>query len=326
MIEKSFRLSSGFWHVFFPNSNKLFSPQNIPLEIWDIEKKAKERKWNPGIYGIKSIVFSSSGDKFVIEGGWVTNRARTEYYVFETDSLNCIDEFFIPVRCTNVKFTNGDKNLIFGTWYGDIFYYCLETKELAKQFTLSEAYKFDLIHQGKSTNKLYFVTTKIAAENASWFDFIFEYDVTEKAGKKMHFDEIIAPYERNGKTYNTSIKGLTLHNENLAILATTYGGKIDDDMVDNAKVYVYNIATKETILIKENFKTPTIFDRGSSIVWNNSGSKLVFIGLCEVSIVDFETRSETIIPFERATSVAFSNCDTGLAVGGDKAKLFRVNI
>ena len=324
MIEKSFRLSNGFWHVFFPNSNKLFSPQNIPLEIWDIDKRVKECKWNPGIYGIKNIVFSSSGDKFVIKGGWVTNRARTECYVFETDSLNCIDEFSISVKCTNVKFTNNDKNLVFGTWYGDIYDYCLETKVLTKQFTLSEAYKFNLIHHGESNNKLYFSATKIATEHESWFYFIFEYDVAEKTGKTMYFNDITAPFEKDGKTYNTSIQGLTLHNENLAILATVYGGEIDGDMVDNAKVYVYNIGTKETILIKENFKTPTIFARESSIAWNNTGSKLAFIGFYEVCIIDFESGKETTIPFEKATSVAFSNCDKGLAVGGNKAKLFKI--
>jgi len=326
MIEKSFRLSNGFWHKFLPNSNKLFSPQNIPIEIWGIDKRVKEHKWNPGIYGIKNIAFTNNGDKFVISGGWTTaSPNKSEFKIYDIDTFNCIDEFFIMEYCTNPKFTNDDKNIIFGTREGNIYNYCLEEKSLINQYSL-EHHTFKLIHHGKHNNKLYMSATKKANGINTWAEhFIFEYDILDNKGNRIDFSDTITPYEINGKA-GSSLSGLALSNNNLAILTTSYGKneKESGELIGEAKSYVYNTSTGKVTLIKEAYKIKHVFDNYSCIAWNNSGSKLAFIGLHEVYVIDNGNNSETIIPFESATSVEFSNCDTGIAVGGKKAKIFKI--
>ena len=326
MIEKTFRLSNGFWHKFLPNSNKLFSPQNIPLEIWDIDKRVKERKWNPGIYGIDNIAFSNSGDIFVVCGGWTTaNPNKSEFKIYDTDTLNCIDEFYLMEYCTNPKFINDDKSIIFGTREGNIYNYCLAEKSLMIKYSLIN-HVFHLIHHGKHSSKLYMSVTKKASEQNNWAEhFIFEYDILENKGKRIDFSDKINPYEINGKA-GYGLDGLALFNNHLAILTTSYGKneKENGELIGESKSYIYNISTGKVVLIKEGCKIKRTFDNYSCIVWNNIGSKLAFIGLHEVYVIDIVNKSETIIPFEKATSVEFSNCDTGIAVGGEKAKIFKI--
>ena len=327
MIEKSFRLSSGFRHSFFPNSNKLFSPQNIPIEIWDVAKRAKESKWNPGVYGIQNITFSNRGDKFVICGGWTNaNPNKSEFKIYDTDTLDCIDEFaLMGEHCTNPKFTNDDKNFIFGTWKGDVYAYCLDKKSLTVPYSMN-GHTFGLIHHGKHNGILYMATTKIANEQSNWAErFILAYNVSENKGSRIDFIGEVNPYEINGKA-GCDLAGLAMFNCNLAILTTYYGKaeRENDELIKKAKSYVYNIATGKVALIKEDYKIECMFDNYSCIVWSNNGNKLAFIGLHEVYIIDIESNNETIIPFEGATSVEFSNCGMGLAVGGKKAKLFKI--
>ena len=322
MIEKTFRLSNGFWHKFFPNSNKLFSPQNIPLEIWDIDKRAKESKWNPGVYGLENVVFSNNGDKFVIHGGWITSKApkKSEFKIYETDTMNLIDEFFVAdEKCTNPVFTNDDKHLIFGTWQGNIYNYCIDDKALTNQYSLPN-HSFNLIHHGKHSEQLYIIGTRKATDsNKNPQDYIFEYNVATKNGNQIDVPVVGI----SGQPY-TNIRGLTLHDDKLAIMTTYYGGKENERVVHEAKVYIYDTNSKEIKLVKENFKVRDVFKYCDCITWSNGGNKLAFIGLNEVYIIDIESNYEQAIPFERPSSVAFSNCDTGIAVGGNKAKLFKM--
>ena len=326
MIEKSFRLSNGFWHKFFPNSNKLFSPQNIPLEIWDIGKREKENKWNPGVLGIQNITFSNNGEKFVILGGWTTqNPNKSEFKIYDSNTLDCIDEFLLhDEHCTNPKFTNDDRSLTFGTWSGDVYNYCLDEKSLVKQHSLN-GHSFKMIHHGKHKNKLYMAVTKKAREqNKSVEHFILEYDILESKGNKIDFLGEVNPYEINGKM-GCNLAGVALYNDSLAILTTSTSKNADGKLTAKAKSYAFNITTGKMALIKENFEIrhgPIHYN--SCIAWSNDGSKLAFIGLNEVYIIDVVKNNETVIPFEEATSVEFSNCDTGLAVGGKKAKLFKI--
>jgi hypothetical protein len=314
MINKSFRLSNGFWHKFLPNSNRLFSPQNIPIEIWDVEKQCKEGKFNPGIYGIKSITFSNNGNYFVFHGG--TDYAKSEFKIYETNTLNCIDEFKIMEECSNSKFINEDKSLIFSTWDGNIYKYDIQEKLLEKQFSM-ETHMFTLINNGNFYEIIYIVTSEKTNKNNNVVPFILEYNINEKIGKKVDFTEERNPYEINGKT-NARISGLALSNNNLAILTTHYS----ESGLREAKSYIYDIKNKKVTLIKDKFKTKDVFYNYGCIAWNNDGNKLAFIGINEVYIVNIENNDEETIVFEKATSVEFSNCGKGLAVGGQKAKIF----
>ena len=325
MISKSFRLSNGFWHKFLPNSSKLFSPQNIPIEIWDVDKRARESKWHPGIYGMENLTVSNHGDKFVILGGWITSRPnKSEFKVYDINTLECVDEFFVMEKCTNPKFTYDDKNLIFGTWEGIVYKYCFQEKRLTKQFVL-ENHMFDLAHHGKLNNHLYAAVTKQVDEhNEHPFSFVLEYNVAEKTGKQIYFTDDANAREPDDQSPRWSVCGLALHNEKLAVLMSSYGGTEGGNLVHIAKLYMYDTKTKETTLIKEGFKIRDIFDDYGSIVWNHRGNKVAFIGLHEVYIIAIENSTEITLPFERATSVEFSNCDTGIAVGGEKAKMFKI--
>ena len=321
MIEKSFRLSNAFRHTFLPNSSRLFSPQNIQIEIWDINKRAKESKFHPGIFCMRNIEISNQGNIFVIRGG--CNNGQSEFRIYETDTLNCIDEFSLMEECSNAKFTNDDKCLVFGTWSGNIYSYNIEEKKLAKQFSL-ENHSFNLIHNGKHNNNLYIAAVIKASEHNNYANhYILDYDIAKKTGSQICFaDKINIRRSEDGKVIQVS--GLALHNKKLAILISSYGGKENEKVVSTAKTYIYDTETKEITLIKENFKMRDVFDRHSCIAWSNSGNKLAFIGLNEVYITDTESNDEKAVPFERASSVAFSNCDMGIAVGGDKAKLFKI--
>jgi len=325
MIEKSFRLSNGFWHKFFPNSNKLFSPQNIPLEIWDIDKRIKESKWNPGVYGMENIAFSNSGDKFVICGGWITSKPnKTEFRIYDANTLDCIDEFSLMEKCTNPLFTNDDNSLIFGTWEGNLYSYCLGEKTLTAQFTLKK-HMFNLTHHGRCNDKIYASVTKKSDEQNNYaYDFVLEYDIANKVGTPVHFVDDANTHKMGDKSPVWQIDGLALQNNKLAVMTMTYGGIENGNAFNNASVYLYDTETKKTTLIKENFKASGIFDNYGCITWNNNGSKLTFIGLDEVYVFDVENSCETAMPFERATSVEFSNCGTGLAVGSKKAKLLKI--
>ena len=325
MINKSFRLSNGFWHKFLPNSNKLFSPQNIPIEIWDIEKRVKESKWKPDIYGIENLTFSNKGDKFIIFGGWITSRPnRSEFKIYDIDTFNCIDEFFVMERCTNPKFTDDDKNLIFGTCEGNIYYYSLERRSLTKQHSLKN-HIFYSMHHGELNDQIYIDVTKPVNEHTNYaFSYVLEYDIAKKTRNPIYFTDDANAREPDDQSPIWSVCGLALRNEKLAVLMSSYGGTEDGNVVHTAKAYVYDTQTKETTLIKEGFKIRDIFDSYGCIVWNHHGNKLAFIGLHEIYIVDIENKKEMIIPFERATSIEFSNCDTGIAAGGEKAKLFKI--
>jgi hypothetical protein len=294
------------------------------LEIWDIDKRTKKKKWNPGVYNLENVIFSNNGDKFVVHGGWGTSKdpRKNVFKIYETDTLNLIDEFFVMVeKCTNPIFTNDDKNLIFGTREGNIYSYCIDNKELTKQYSHAN-HSFNLIHQGKHEGRLYISETRIATDvNRYWQDYIFEYDIATRNGHQVDIPNIGII----DQGYNWSIVGLTLHKDQLGILTTRYGGEENEKVVHDAKAYIYNIGSKELKLLKENFKVKDVFYTESCIVWNNSGSKLAFIGLKEFYIFDIENNQEQALPFERSTSVVFSNCDTGIAVGGDKAKIFKVS-
>ena len=321
MVLKSFRLSYGFWHRFFPNSSKLVSPQSILFEIWDIEKRVRENKWNPGITGVENVTFSNIGDKFVITGGWHTSSPnKSTLRIYDADTLNCIDEFSLMEPCSNPKFTCDDKNLIFGTREGKIYDYCLEEKTLTAIYSL-EGHMINLIHHGKHNNRLYVSATKVANEQNNWAeDFILEYNIEEHRGRKINFADENSIYKLLGQP-GGRLSGLSLFGENLAILTTRYYDKVASE----AKTHIYNTASGKLALVKENFKVSSDpFDENSCIVWNNSGNKLAFIGVEEVYVVDIESNSETAIQFENATSVEFSNCGMGLAVGGEKAKLFKI--
>ena len=324
MINKEFRLSKGFWHRFFPNSNKLFSPQNIPLEIWDIDKRGKESKWNPGIYGIEDLTFSNKGDKFVIHGGWITsNPNKTQYKIYDIHTFDCIDEFEIMEKCSNPVFTNDDKNLMFCTNNGNIYCYNIGKKLLEKHFSI-EKHMFQSINTGKHNGVIYISGAQPKAIKDNWTAyFIFEYDIEQRRGKKLEFSEKRNPNEKVEET-NAHIHGLALNKNDLAIMTSIYAGNVDGQSVNESKVYVYNTDTKKIKLIKESFKIKGgVFDELGSIVWSQDG-KLAFIGLNEVYIFDMENNLEKTIIHNRATSLEFSNCGTGIAVGGSKAKLYKI--
>jgi hypothetical protein len=106
-------------------------------------------------------------------------------------------------------------------------------------------------------------------------------------------------------------------------MTSFYAGEEHGNIVHESKVYIYNIDSHAVKLIKENFKTKDVFYDLGSIAWSNDG-KLSFIGLDEIYIVDIENNIEKAIKHEKATSVEFTNCGIGIAVGGTKTKLYKI--
>ncbi|MDR1315533.1 MAG: hypothetical protein LBK13_01560 [Spirochaetales bacterium] len=325
MINKTFRLGNGFWHAFLPNSNKLLSPQNIQIEIWDIERQVKESKFHPGLFCIKNITISNTGDKFVFRGG--CTYGESIFRIYQIDTMNCIDEFVIMEECCNPVFTNDDQNLIFGTWDGNIYYYNLNEKSYRKCFSM-ENHIFTLINSGKHKGIIYIASSetgasrKLLGADNSLIGFISEYNIKENTHRRMDFTEERNPYQINGQT-NPRISGLSLYKNNLAIMTSFYAGTENNTIVREAKVYVYNTDTKTVRLIKENFKVKDVFYDFGSIVWSNDG-RLAFIGLDEIYILDMENGFEKAVKHEKATAVEFTNCGTGIAAGGTKAKLYKL--
>jgi WD40 repeat protein len=311
MINKTFRLSNGFWHKFLPNSNKLFSPQNIQIEIWDIDKQVKEGKFHPGIFCIKNIAVSNNGDKFVFRGG--CKCGESIFKIYEVETLNCIGEFTVMEECCNPVFVNDDQALLFGTWEGNIYSYNFHEKISQKTFSLENC-MFTLINNGKHNDIIYMSACIKASEKNNFADpFIMEYNIKENIGKRIDFSE----------EYNARLHGLALNKNKLAIMSSIYAGKENDRIVHESKLYIYDVDTKIVKIIKENFRIRDVFYDLGTVVWSKDG-KLAFIGLDEIYIMDIENNFENVIKFERATSVEFSNCGTGIAVGGSKAKLYKI--
>jgi hypothetical protein len=140
-----------------------------------------------------------------------------------------------------------------------------------------------------------------------------EYNIKENIGKRMDISEKL----------NARAEGLALYGNKLAIMTSLYAGKENDNIVFDSKVFIYDIDTKILTLIKENFKIRDVFHKLSIITWSKDG-KLAFIGLDEIYLMDIENSFEKAIKFDRATSVEFSNCGTGIAVGGSKATLYKI--
>jgi WD40 repeat protein len=317
MVNKSFRLSNGYWHKFLPNTNKFLSPQTVKIEIWEIENKNIIEKWHPGILGIKSVAFSNRGDKFVFHAS--LEYAISKFKIYESDTKKCINEFDIMEECTNAIFTKDDKHLIFATWDGNIYCFNIDENVLKKIFSL-ENNLFRHINSGEHDNLLYITSTEINAQNNNQaVGFIFEYDIFKNDGNRINFTNKRNPYEINGKI-NPTINGLSLNNKKLAIL-TSFISEENKDCRET-KVYIYDTQNKKVSLVKENFKTGDMFYDNDSITWSNNGKKLAFIGLNEIFII--EDNKEQKIVTEEPTSVAFSNCDTCIAVGGGKAKLIKL--
>jgi hypothetical protein len=321
MINKSFRLSKGFWHKFLPDSKRLLCPQNIPIEIWDIIEGKRIGKFHPKISCIRNITLSNKGDIFIFRGGCIYG--KSEFKLYDTNTLNGFDEFTISEECSNPVFSEDDKNVIFGTWDGNIYWYNLEEKNIKKCF-FKENYMFSLINTGKNDNGLLYIATSGKDNpNNCKIGFIVEYDIVENTVMKLEFYDDNNPYKINGKT-GAKIIGLSLYKDNLAIMTAFYKDKIDDKVVHEAQVYVYNINTRKIIYIKENIQIQDVFYEQGVIIWSIDG-KLSFIGLKEVYIIEAKNNYlEKTIPFDMATSVEFSNCGTGMAIGGNKAKIIKI--
>ena len=338
MNKEKVRLSKGFWHKFIPNSDKLISPQNIKFEIWDLNAHKIIDKWNPDMYCIRYCAFNKAGDKFILSGG--CNGNESEFEIYNTDTFGLVNKFWFPEQSDNAIFCSEDDSFIFGTWEGNVYKVGLndkivftetETKigaKTYKNYAVSAENNNKLLHIENSlinlteadtdNNNIFFVISPIVlkAENSHLLsDYILVYNLKTKTQ-----NEIRLPLTEE----NYQIASIKYHKGKLAIMKTVYGGKENGNVFHNADLFVFDLENQNLKTIKERFKIRDVFSNAQILSWNTNG-KLAFISLNEIIITDtLNDFSETAVAFDRPTSVEFSEDGKSIAIGGDKALLYRL--
>lgn len=338
MGKETKRLSKGFWHSFIPNTDKLISPQNIKLEIWDLSTHKVIDKFHPQIFGVRNCAFSPSGSKFILSGG--CQAGECEFKIYDTNRFEMVKEFWIPEQSDYAVFT-GDDEFLFGSWDGNIFHVNIndtipiyeETKIVNNKkdvtYFINSDCKNRLIHikntlislvEFDMDSKTVFAVASSKTENSqenslTYSNYILAYNL-----KTKHRKEIKLP--TTDKRFR--IKGIKYMNGKLAILTTIYGGIENDNVFHLATLFLYNLSENKLSVMKENFKVRDVFSENQSISWSVD-NKLAFISLYHVGILDMtQENQEIVIPFDRPTSVVFSENGQALAIGGDKAILYNL--
>ena len=90
-----------------------------------------------------------------------------------------------------------------------------------------------------------------------------------------------------------------------------------------ATLFIYDLVNENISVIEENFKTHGCFSSAQALSW--SFDKIAFIELNQVSIFNITEKDKaTTIPFDRPTSVVFSDNGDHIAIGGEKAILYKL--
>lgn len=333
------RLSKGFWHKFIPNTSKLISPQTMKFEIWDLETHKIIEKWDPKVYCISNCAFNQSGNKFILSAGCMGG--ESEFRIYDTNTFELLNEFWFPEQSGNAVFNVEGDAFIFGTWDGNVYKIGINDKIILnetkikidnktyKDYTVSPENNNKLLHvedsmitrteTGMESQNIFFVvspkygnrTTKINL----FSDYILVYNL-----KTQSQTEIRLPIE--DKIYK--ITGMKYHNGKLAIMKSVCGEKENGYIVNNADLYIFNFNNGDLQAIKESFKIRDVFANAQTLSWNRD-EKLASIALSEVSIIDTKNNfEEIVIPFDKPTSVEFSEDGKLIAIGGDKAALYKL--
>ncbi len=339
MNKNTKRLSKGFWHKFIPNSTKLISPQNIKLEIWDLNTKKIIDKWDPEISCIRNCAFNKSGNKFILSGGCCGN--ESEFKIYNTVTFELLNKFWFPEQVGNAVFNVDDDFFVFGTWEGNIYKVKINDKIILdetktkigtktfKDYVVSPKSKNKLLHIENSMIKfcetdmdnenIFFVVSPKSLSRTTDLNLLSDYVLVYNL-KDNSTSEIKLPIEKN----RYQIAGLKYYNRKLAIMTTVYGGKENDNVFHYANLFIYDLEEERLHIIKEDFKIRDVFSEAQSLSWNAEG-KLAFISLNEVIITDTKNNfEETRITIDRPTSVEFSEDGKLLAVGGKKAILYKM--
>ena len=333
------RLSKGFWHKFIPNTSKLISPQNIKFEIWDLETHKIIEKWDPKVFCINNCAFNQSGNKFILSAGCTAD--ESEFAIYDTNTFELLNEFWFPEQSGNAVFNIEEDAFIFGTWDGNVYKIGINDKIILnetktkidnktyKDYTVSPENNNKLLHVKDSMillaetdmdnqNIFFVISPKFPRKKTNlnlWSDYILVYNL-----KNQSQTEIRLPIEDN--IY--SITGMKYHNGKLAIMKSVCGGKENNYIVHNADLYIFNVNNGDLQAIKEGFKIRDVFSTAQSLSWNRD-EKLASIALSEVSIIDTKNNfEEIVIPFDKPTSVEFSEDGKLIAIGGNKAVLYKL--
>jgi hypothetical protein len=120
------------------------------------------------------------------------------------------------------------------------------------------------------------------------------------------------------------ISGLKYHNGKLAIIKSRYKSYKEESECNDCSLYLYNIKEQNFEIIKEHFESRLVI-KEQALCWNKD-SKLALILWNEVVVIDIQNKlEEQHFPFDSPYSVEFSEDGSILAIGGDKAILYKVN-
>ena len=339
MNKKPKRLSKGFWHKFIPNTSKLISPQNIKFEIWDLETHKIIEKCDPKVFCIRNCAFNQSGNKFILSAGCTAN--ESEFKIYDTNTFELLNEFWFPEQSGNAVFNVEEDAFIFGTWDGNVYKIGINDKIILnetktkidnktyKDYTVSPENNNKLLHVENSmilwaetdmdNQNIFFVVSPKSLGKTTDLNLLSDYILVYNL-KTQSQTEIRLPIEDE----RCKITGIKYHNEKLAIMKSVYGGKENDNVVHNADLYIFNSKNGHLQAIKERFKIRDVFANTQSLSWNTD-EKLASISLSEVIIIDTKNNfEEIVIPFDRPTSVEFSEDGKSIAIGGDKAVLYKL--
>lgn len=330
---KPTRLSKGFWHQFVPHTDKLFSPQNIKIEIWDLSCKKIINRWHPQVFCVRNCAFDKLGTRFVLQGG--CSASENYLTVYHTESLEQIKQFHIPEHTTNAIFNLQEDTLFFASWEGNLYKLPLATDlKLDKSTQLIDNQKFTdffidkendilLLHETDtmflvldSDGKERIFIVRCSTGNSPRYG-IVSYHITEKTTEILNFS-----------TENIEkISCIKYFEGKLAILTTQYEGKKDDETSFSvANLYIYDLKTHKNTCIKANFEVKSIFSDAEALCCHSSG-KLAVIGLNEIFVLDTQNEyATTEISAHYPTSVVFSDCGNLIAIGGEKAVLVQLTV
>jgi hypothetical protein len=325
MNKKTRRLSSGFWHKFIPNTTKLISPQNIKFEIWDLQTHKIIEKWNPDLPCANICEFSKSGKRFVISAH--PKFYRSDFKIYDTSTFKPINQFSFPETSCHPIFISNEDRIVFGTHKGNVYEVDISKKSISDKNDIHKLFQTKesmVMHVEKdSTGQFLFFAVRpfdTAPPELRQIHLLSDYILCYNI-QTQERTEIRLPV--SGKIYHITCS--KFHNKKLAIMRCTYAGMLNDRIVHDAELYIYDLVSGQMQLVRENFKLRETFEGDQTVSWSTD-SKLAFISLNEVVMLDTKNKGEEVtIPFHKPSSVEFSAEGKFLAIGGDKAILYKVD-
>lgn len=308
----------------------------MKFEIWDLETHKIIDKWDPKVFCIRNCAFNQSGNKFILSAGCIGN--ESEFTIYDTNTFELLKKFWFPEQSGNAVFNVEENTFIFGTWEGNVYKVGINDKIILNEIKTKidkKTYK-DYTVSPENNNKLLHVENSMIlwAETDMDNQNIFFVVCPKSLGKTTDlnlFSDYILVYNLKTQTQTEirlpvekeryRITGIKYYNGKLSIIKSIYGGtefKISD-------LFIFDLENKILNKIKSQFKMRDIFSNAGPLSWN-SNNQLAVICLEEILIIDTNNiQNEISIPFDRATSVEFSNDGKSIAIGGDKAVLYKLD-